>query len=277
MNILLVKENSREDDLNFSIEYPLLNKNFVETCKAHALYAEGKLRTDALIKEVQNFDTTYMFSDNGRAYSSWSKIHEELLAKIKESTAFTESERDALIDGLNYQSNGKFLRAFPYARIIWTCDEPPAEVVAFNNGEYDESRIIEIQNIINGLSDCWGGNNIPELTRDNIVYTKAAPNPRLITNKVSLCPDGHKSVMAFESSIRKSDLDYLMMWNSSLEFWGTSFHGGDCISKRMTKLNCDVICCRTNPILLTNNTKVRGYTFYHSDKEKRGGITLVLN
>lgn len=275
MRILHVEENSFEDKNNFTSNYKYLPASFVKLAEAYSAHAKGELNTHSLIVRVATFDTTYDYIDDGKSWRSWKDIHKKLLADIAQSEDFTQEEKSILTEGTYNHGVDAFREAFPYSRIHWNADRVSPEIEEFINGEYDEVRLEQIQKTIDELSTIWDSNNIPD-NRDNIIYTKACPHPKLLTGKLTVSDVGQRTVLNFETAITKRDIEYYLRWAPKLTFYGTTLYGSDRVTVNMTKFKRNVYLSSISPISLSDGSVTRGYRFFHSNIDIRGCITLVI-
>ncbi len=274
MKAIEILKDPRLIELNIAEGYRFLSRSFVERTAIKQAYAKGELNTHPLIAELAKWDNTGDSSDSGAVQR---RYHENLTYyknRIEATTDFTEEEKAALYDGLTYRQD-LFNATFPYSRIVGNTELTELEKEFIDRG-VDENRIEGIQRHINRVAKVL--EDLPENYRANIVFTRAAPHPQRLREKLALKPEAQAVISQLENRISQSDMEYYHRWMKVIDFYGVKFHYGDRICDRVCQLERKVAAWRTEAPLFDKDGNVQETTtvYMFSMTPNNGTASIVL-
>lgn len=211
---ILASTDQRTIDRNYDLTRErLLQRRFLAKVDAYRAYDQGELRTHPLIVDIANHDVTYWASDDNAVYRSGKLREEELRKAIEVSPDFSSREKALLAKGLHNGQYGEFSEAFPYALIHSTLapEKRDTLITEYLNEGFDEKRWLCVQALLNKLEKPMNRMTLPRYG-DNIVYTKGAPNPRMLTGKISVSEELQTAVLELETKLSKDSLKYYLRW-----------------------------------------------------------------
>lgn len=164
---------------------------------------------DPLVKDVYNFDRSYMYSDSGNTFRIWSKIETELEERIVNSK-FSKELKDSLLMGLTLHGLEQLVINFPELNAINNCSAKELfELI--DNQSYSEVLVDKYLRITNTLGDILREADFGK-SNNYLVYT---PKARSYTrddlsmyHKLNL---PHNLHFKLQEVIKDLDVDELML------------------------------------------------------------------
>lgn len=172
-------------------------------------YNENKNKeVDPLVKEVDSFDRSYMYSDSASVFRTWNRVEGELKERINDSN-YSDELKSALYTGLTLRGGDQLREAFPELN-----QKVSGNIIELDHlltsGKYDEGRLDTIYSKLGELANVVSEANLGGCRRyvwspraDKLTREELSGLP-----KIALPKHLHDRLQVILKDISVADIEY---------------------------------------------------------------------